>query len=165
MKNKGLARSRGTSEGRFGGAAAVTLLCAVFVGVSSGSAGATVAQAKQQCVRGQGEVSCVFSYDGNAAGSTGSPQTFVVPKGVTQVTVEAWGAEGGNVSETPDLGGPGGYVEGTVPVDPGQTLRIRVGGEPTGTAGGYNGGGDGGDVLGRERQRRRWWGHRCAARR
>jgi hypothetical protein len=52
--------------------------------------------------------------------------------------------EGGNVTEAADLGGPGGYVKATVTVDPGATVHLRVGGEPTGTAGGYNGGGTAG---------------------
>ena len=90
------------------------------------------------------ELSCTFSYDGGATGANGSAQKFVVPPGVTQVTIEAWGAEGGDVSESPDTGGPGGYAKGTVAVAPGDVLHVRVGGKPTGTTGGYNGGGGSG---------------------
>ena len=56
---------------------------------------------------------------------TGSNQSFVVPSGVTSVNVYMWGAGGGA-----GLGGGGGagcYVQGVLPVIPGETLTIVVG--------------------------------------
>ncbi|MGZ3920271.1 MAG: glycine-rich protein [Bacteroidia bacterium] len=72
---------------------------------------------------------------------TGSTQTFVVPAGVTAITIETWGAQGGAnwVNNT----NYGGYAKGTFSATPGQTLAIYVGSQATGTPGGYNGGGNG----------------------
>ena len=69
---------------------------------------------------------------------TGGLQTWVVPVGVTSVTVDLYGAQGGGA-----LGGNGGRAQGTIAVVPGQTLNIHVGGQPTTQLGpgGYNGGG------------------------
>jgi hypothetical protein len=56
---------------------------------------------------------------------TGSNQSFVVPSGITSVNVYMWGAGGGA-----GLGGGGGagcYVQGVLPVIPGETLTIVVG--------------------------------------
>ncbi len=77
---------------------------------------------------------------------TGSVQSYVVPSGVTSLTLEAWGAQGGanwvnNVNY-------GGYAKGVFTVVPGQTLQLFVGGQPTTTAGGFNGGGNG-DAAGK----------------
>jgi len=90
---------------------------------------------------------------------TGTEQTFKVPRGVTQVTVTANGASGpyGTVKGSCTLaGGLGGLVQATIPVTPGETLAVFVGGEGTiGAAcgsqygngsGGFNGGGDGGSA-------------------
>jgi hypothetical protein len=126
----------------------IAVLLSLLFGLSIGATASIVAKAKEKCIAGQGSVSCVFSYSGNATGSTGSPQTFVVPKAVTQLTIEAWGAEGGDFSALTDSGGPGGYVKGSLAVQPGDVLSIRVGGKPTGTTGGYNGGGAAGTKSG-----------------
>lgn len=92
---------------------------------------------------------------------TNQPQAFVVPAGVTSVTIEAWGAKGGDgpfycynsmdpascASMTANKGGLGGYAKGTYPVTPGETLSIYVGGQGSTnyysvyTLGGFNGGG------------------------
>jgi len=78
---------------------------------------------------------------------TGGLQTWVVPSGVTSVTIQAWGAQGGSASGgTP---GYGGYSTGTLAVTPGQTLYIYVGGQGGATGGaGYNGGGTGSSAGG-----------------
>ena len=60
--------------------------------------------------------SVVFNY-------TGSIQTYTVPAGVTSVTIEAYGAQGGNG------GGLGAEISGTFNVIPNQVLNILVGGE------------------------------------
>ena len=70
---------------------------------------------------------------------TGSYQTFYVPSGVTSITVDAYGAQGGS-GVFP--GGFGGYIETTVSVTPNSVLYIYVGGAGQ-KLGGYNGGGNG----------------------
>ncbi len=71
---------------------------------------------------------------------TGGQQTFVVPAGVTTITIQAWGAQGGTTN-----GGLGGYATGTLSVSQGQTLYLYVGGQGgTSQTGGFNGGGIGG---------------------
>jgi predicted outer membrane repeat protein len=95
---------------------------------------------------------------------TGVPQTFVVPPGVTSLSVVANGAQGGNVVGNFDSngqpspgggynsngnpvtaadGGKGGRVTATLFVMPGQTLSINVG-----SSAGYNGGGSAGGNQG-----------------
>ncbi len=74
---------------------------------------------------------------------TGGPQMFVVPQGCnTAVQVDAFGAEGGGNSVA--AGGMGGHTQATIPVTPGETLYVYVGGtgDVNGPAG-YNGGGTG----------------------
>lgn len=82
---------------------------------------------------------------------TGEPQQYVVPAGVTQIEVDAWGAQGGayDISKC-ETGGFGGRTTATLTVVPGQTLAVFVGGAGAtwdGTAksveGGFNGGGNG----------------------
>jgi len=75
-----------------------------------------------------------FSYTGNV-------QTWTVPAGVYSVDVDLYGAQGGTNSSNP--GGYGARVQGTLQVTPGDVLSIYVGGQPTSTAGGWNGGGNG----------------------
>ena len=52
-------------------------------------------------------------------------QTFTVPDGVTSVSVDAYGAKGGSISNY--SGGRGGQVTTNLTVTPGETLYIRVG--------------------------------------
>lgn len=90
----------------------------------------------------QAQTTVAFSFTGNA-------QTWVVPANVSQVTIEAWGAQGGSAADgDPSAGGAGGlggYAKGTLTVTPGQTLTVYVGGAGSaGGSGGYNGGGSGG---------------------
>ena len=77
-----------------------------------------------------------FTYNGTN-GSDGSPQFFTIPTGITQLTVVAFGAQGGGFD------GKGGRVDAVLTVT--QTLTIYVGGQPTSSIGGYNGGGNGVD--------------------
>jgi hypothetical protein len=85
---------------------------------------------------------------------TGAEQQFIVPAGVTQVTIQAWAAQGGagqQVAGGSGDGGNGGFVQATIAVTPGGTLFIYVGGRggngvgTVGGAGGFNSGGRGGD--------------------
>ena len=103
---------------------------------------------------------------------TGVEQSFTVPAGVTQITVQASGAQGGD-GGTPDdlvplggsdepqggLGGPGSTATATLAVTPGEQLRVIAGGAGVpadfqdGGAGGFGGsagetaGGDGASVT------------------
>ena len=83
---------------------------------------------------------------------TGAMQTYTVPAGVTSVTIEAYGAEGGGQvlsgNGSSGYGGLGGYATGDLAVTQNQVLEIYVGGHgassTSGTAaGGWNGGGSG----------------------
>lgn len=72
---------------------------------------------------------------------TGGVQTFTVPNGVSQVTIEVWGAQGGaNWVNNVNFGG---YNKADFPVTSGSVLEVYVGGQATSTVGGYNGGGNG----------------------
>ena len=75
---------------------------------------------------------------------TGSPQTYTVPAGVFNISIEAYGAQGNSNAQSV-AGGLGGYATGELSVTPGEVLTIYVGGGGTvSTTGGYNGGGDAG---------------------
>lgn len=82
---------------------------------------------------------------------TGAAQTFTVPAGVTLITVDAYGGEGGRSPYA--LASRGGRVQATITVTPGESLTATVGGAggtsdfgPSAVgAGGFNGGGNGGD--------------------
>ena len=84
---------------------------------------------------------------------TGHAERFVVPSGVTTIEVDAIGAAGGGIRYPEYCYGPcfgrGGRIEAEIPVRPGETLYVRVGGKglraPSGDAGGFNGGGTGGN--------------------
>ncbi|HPT52786.1 MAG TPA: glycine-rich protein, partial [Bacteroidales bacterium] len=72
---------------------------------------------------------------------TGGVQSFVIPQGTSELTLEVWGAEGGTNSTT---GGAGGYASGKLIDFSGiSTLYVYVGAKGGGSssAGGYNGGG------------------------
>lgn len=83
---------------------------------------------------------------------TGGVQTYVVPSGVTQIQIEALGAQGGDgyVSDSTNTGGRGARASGILSVTPGETLYIYVGGAGAASRnaaqspGGWNGGGNGG---------------------
>ena len=74
---------------------------------------------------------------------TGKKQTFIVPAGVTRLTVSAHGGEGaGNPTCNYSLPGLPGRVYAVVRVHPGDKLYVFVGG--SGKDGGFNGGSAGG---------------------
>lgn len=64
---------------------------------------------------------------------TGCMQQITIPPSVTQITIDAYGAQGQGPS-----GGMGGRAQGVLTVTPGQVLNIYVGGQS-----GFNGGGIG----------------------
>jgi hypothetical protein len=77
---------------------------------------------------------------------TGVVESFTVPECVAAITVDAYGAQGGN--GTYYNGGLGGRVQATISVVPSTSLSIRVGGAgggpcPAGGLPGFNGGGQG----------------------
>ncbi len=70
---------------------------------------------------------------------TGSPQTWTVPAGVSQIQIDASGAQGGTNSW--NQGGLGGRVQTSLNVTPGDVLHVYVGEQSTSNTGGWNGGG------------------------
>jgi hypothetical protein len=79
---------------------------------------------------------------------TGAIQTWTVPPCVYSIQVDVRGAKGGGIQGNPFVGsgqgGNGARVQHpSIAVTPGQVLEIRVGGNPTGPTGGWNGGGNG----------------------
>ncbi len=81
-----------------------------------------------------------FNYTG------GTTINWTVPAGVTSITINALGAQGGTGAG--DAGGKGGSATGTLSVSQGTTYYIVVGGQSTSTAGGLPGGGNAGDAAG-----------------
>ncbi len=78
---------------------------------------------------------------------TAGSSTYVVPTGVTSITVKAWGAGGGGgvgsgSSGVGGAGGGGGYAKATLTVTPAESLTVLVG--TGGTKGVTSGGGNGG---------------------
>lgn len=83
--------------------------------------------------------------------TTAGSDTFVVPTGITSITVKTWGGGGGGGgggnSQAGGAGGGGGYTVSTIAVTPGETLTVYVGGGGSGGAfssGGNDAGGGGG---------------------
>ncbi|WP_265296379.1 prealbumin-like fold domain-containing protein [Streptomyces sp. SHP 1-2] len=85
---------------------------------------------------------------------TGSPEQVTVPDDVCGVTVDAFGAAGGD-GQYDVPGGLGAEVSASFDVTPGEVLTVNVGGaghsgddsDPERTQGGYNGGGRGGAYI------------------
>jgi hypothetical protein len=72
---------------------------------------------------------------------SGQIVTYTVPAGVTSLTIEARGAEGGNDSNSQNQPGKGAIITGSVGVSPGEQLKVLVGQQFSSTNG--NGGGGG----------------------
>jgi hypothetical protein len=84
---------------------------------------------------------------------TGHEARFLVPSGVTMLSVRLRGARGAGwpvyYTNFPPLYGRGGRVDAEIPVKPGETLYVNVGGKPGGSGvGGFNGGGNSGTGSG-----------------
>jgi gliding motility-associated-like protein len=93
---------------------------------------------------------CQATYDACTQVSfpyTGAPTSWTVPNCVTNITITAEGAQGGNASSTsgaPVAGGQGAVVVASIPVSTGDVVDMTIGGQGgVGTAPGYNGGGTG----------------------
>jgi cysteine-rich repeat protein len=82
---------------------------------------------------------------------TGAVETFVVPACVTELVIEAAGAQGGDNIALDDLGGRGARMRGTFVVTPGDELSIVVGQRGTDATEGNEangaGGGGGGSFV------------------
>ncbi|MFO0358574.1 MAG: hypothetical protein ACK50A_16590, partial [Sphingobacteriaceae bacterium] len=86
--------------------------------------------------------STTFSYTGNL-------QQFVVPTGVTQITITAIGAAGGSLTANGSYtGGLGASMQGVFAVVPGNTLNIVVGGKGNSDPSSSGGGGASGVANG-----------------
>ena len=77
---------------------------------------------------------------------SGSITNWTVPPGITQITVDAYGAQGGNdmCSNGYNYGGLGARMSGTFSVTPGQTIQILAGGQGGNAALACSRGGGGG---------------------
>lgn len=100
--------------------------------------------ASGNCVENAGTITCTYTF-------TGAAQSWTVPTDITQVTFIVDGAQGSNGQLTPSTQGKGGLgarAQATLAVSPGQIFQLMVGGTGSLTAGGFNGGGNGGiDLL------------------
>ena len=76
--------------------------------------------------------------------STGTEQCYTAPAGVVELEVVALGGQGAT-GNGGGVGGMGAKVSAVMPVTPGESLYVEVGGSAVGLNGGYNGGGDGGN--------------------
>lgn len=77
---------------------------------------------------------------------SGSIVNWIIPAGVTNLTIEARGAEGGTGSSSTTTGGLGAIMIGDFSVTPGDTLQVLVGEHPSATSA-TNGGGGGTFVV------------------
>lgn len=100
------------------------------------------------CTTTGASTTCTYTPAAMPAGLPYRP--WLVPAGVTSVEVTADGGGGGANYETGETGGQGGRAVATIPVTPGEVLRIYPGGrggdgtaQNGGGAGGANGGGAG----------------------
>jgi hypothetical protein len=104
--------------------------------------GSSVAEAQEGCPGSQQS----FEY-------TGATQTYVVPSGVSELTITAIGGGGGtsaassSSSGDPMSGGGGALIVAAVPVTPGEILTILVGGQGQPATGRLAGGGGGSFVY------------------
>ena len=100
--------------------------------------------AKLQVNMSAGTKGVVVKAGANTLGSsfnyTGAPQTYQVPLGVKQVTITAYGAQGGGGSWGPS-GGLGGSAVATITVTPLEILNVFVGGSDGGSSSGGGGSG------------------------
>ncbi len=89
-----------------------------------------------------------FESDSVTFNYSGSIQTWNVPTGVTSITIEAWGAQGGSTSYGgySYTGGQGARMRGTFTVTPGDLLQIVVGGMGASSTT-YRSGGGGGSFV------------------
>jgi len=118
-----------------------------YMGQNWNAASSCGAESSNWCATGNSQFNkqalCVRPFVGGTTtfNYTGGAQTWTVPAGVTSIDVVARGAKGGC-----NLGGLGGESTATIPVTPGETLNLYVGGQGGcslmgNIPGGFNGGG------------------------
>lgn len=83
------------------------------------------------------------TFTANGSANTGSVQTWTVPSSACTVTIEAWGAQGGNTTQA---GGKGARMKGDFSGLAGQALSIIVGQQGESRSS-YDGGGGGGSFV------------------
>jgi Glycine rich protein len=138
---------------RIGSCLAALFLLAGAVDLATGSvvAGATTPTDCPPALISGATATVTCSYNGTT-GADGSAQTFTVPSGVTSITIDAFGAQGGGPAGGGG-GGNGGEARATFSVIPGALLTVIAAGQggdgpltPDATpgAGGFGGGGSGG---------------------
>lgn len=71
---------------------------------------------------------------------------WTVPQDVYTVKFAVWGAQGAGGGSGNTSGGLGGYAEGFIDVQPGDTFHLICGNQPSGRSGGYPNGGQGGQA-------------------
>ncbi len=85
---------------------------------------------------------------GTVTFTTAGNDTFLVPDGISSITVKAWGAGGGGGgagrSSNGGAGGGSGFTQTTLSVTPGETLDVKIGGTGGGGGGSSNSGTGGG---------------------
>src|SRR5262249_34834834 len=83
---------------------------------------------------------CTVTFD-----YTGGNQSWTAPAGVSSATFDLFGAQGGGNQADTAAGGKGAEVKASLPVTPGETLQVVVGGAGEVNAGcggeAFNGGG------------------------
>jgi hypothetical protein len=79
-------------------------------------------------------------FTASGTGRTGTIENFTVPSGITSITIQALGAQGGTVGSY--TGGLGASMQGTFTVTAGQVLKVLAGQQ--GTQGSYSSAGGGG---------------------
>ncbi|MEI6576037.1 MAG: Ig-like domain-containing protein [Bacteroidota bacterium] len=79
---------------------------------------------------------------------SGSIVSYTIPAGVTNIAIDAYGAQGGSGTESgvTYTGGLGARMKGDFTVTPGQVIKILVG-QQGGACGGYKAGGGGGGTF------------------
>ncbi len=142
-------RSLKLGRGRLSATVLVTALATALLGFPSAVAASAPSGG---CATASGITTCTFDY-------TGAVESWTVPAGVTEVTIDAYGAAGGTAAGGSITGGKGAHVHATVPVTGGDALDVTVGGRglnypngPTNAFGGgglsyYGGGGGGGSFV------------------
>ena len=112
-----------------------------FVGSCSFACSTVFTQVTDTCVACYVAGTKTFAYSGATA-------SFTVPCGVTSVTIEGWGGQGGNDTfSAANTGGKGADIKGTFAVTPGQVLTVLAGGQGADPANSLNGGGGGGSFV------------------
>src|SRR5262245_18453375 len=81
---------------------------------------ATPALAAPSCSTSGTTVTCTFNY-------SGATETWIVPAGVTSLTVDVYGGSGGKSIFGSAPGGSGAHLKATLPVSWGDVLELAVG--------------------------------------